>query len=817
MIVTFHKFLQTNVTLDLTFYALHRINGQEHPTLPGLMAFMPPRKPARGRERDAFIVALALSGNAPLADEDIQNLTSEAALAFYNTHGSLTSALRLAAETVNRLLLERNLATTGRGQYVIGSLILAALRQNQLTLLQCGPAYTQVVSTGQLQNLHDASLSGKEIGLNQTVGQYFSQVTLQPGDRLLLCPMRAVPREWEGTLAFDRGLQPIEIARKRMLSSVSGDVSAALIQVTDGRGALTIAQVEPDSAPLPPASTPAEAIARIPHREAASAPALNAEESPAEEEPYEEPEATYPAHMVGRAPSDQPSAYAIPPQSAPEADEALVEQLAEAALAREREFPSSIPRIKPMEPEPAPRPKEEAPLREQKKVSAPRGPSEGTRQAARLAVRFIEAWRGLTERLGKALGRFAPRLVPDSQPDSALSMSGVWMAFIAIAVPVVVVTLAFVIYSRLGGTANYESYMAQAQALRMQAEKETDPVRQREAWENVIQRVNLAEAYGQKSETIALRQDAQTRLDALLGVTRLSFAPAFAAKLDVDVSRMAASEMDLYLLDATQGKILRATSTGVSYGLDDDFTCAPGPYGNYVIGPMVDVLLLPKQNSLGSSVLGVDAAGNLLYCATRQVPRDLSLTPPSTNWGRVTALTLDDEKLYVLDAPSNGVWVYLGKDSVFSDPPYFYFGAQIPDIRDAIDIAASGDELYLLHADGGLTHCTFSRVENAPTRCDSPVSLKNPFPAYGERNAFTQAHFRQMAFAAPPDFAMLVLDADGRSVFRVSLRTFELQSIFGVAGNSVNLPGPFTAMAVSPNHVLYVAIGGQVYFTNEAP
>lgn len=810
--------------LDLTLYGLHRVNGQEYETLPGLMGFLPPRKPARGREHDSLLVALAVGGNAPLLDEEIHNLISESAITFYNSHGALTTALRLAADAVNRILLERNLASTGRGQYLVGSLILAALRGDSLTILQCGPAHAQIVNAGQVQHFHDATLSGKEIGLNQTFGQYFSQAALQPGDRILLLPMRALPREWEGALAFDRGLQPIEIAHRRMMSSFNGDVSAALVQVTEGRGALTIAQADIDSsAPMTPPPAPPitdEVLSRLPRRPDLTPAPAPVEEMPLEpeEEIYEEPEETvFPAHIVGHAPLDQPSAYAIPPQPAPQENEALVEQLAEAAM-RDREFPPSIPRIKPMEPEPVEGPKKETVVREEKKVSAPRGPSEGTRQAARFAIRAIDAWRGLMDRFGAAFGRFAPRVLPDSGPNTSFSMTDAVRIAIAIAVPVIIATLGVVFYSRLGGTANYQFYFAQAEALRRQAENTDDLVLKREFLENAIQKVTQAESYDKNGDTIALRQDVQTKLDALLGVTRLTFAPALATKLNTDISRMAASESDIYLLDAVQGNILRVSAIG-RYELDTTFQCAPGTYGNYTIGPMMDVIVLPKLNSLNSSILGVDAAGNLLYCAPGQVAQDLSLPPPPTNWGRVTALFLDIEydRLYVLDAPRNGVWVYTGKDSVFADVPYFYFGAQIPQIQDAIDIAASGDELYLLHADGRLTHCTFSRVATSPTRCDSPVNLINPFPAYGDRNAFTQAHFTQLAFAAPPDLAMLILDTDGRSLYRISLRTYELRSIFSVEGETVNIPGPFTAMAVSPNHILYIAIDGQVYFTNEAP
>ncbi|MBV6395992.1 MAG: hypothetical protein HFACDABA_01580 [Anaerolineales bacterium] len=806
--------------------------------MPGLMAFHPPRKPARGRERDAFIVALALGGNATPPGEEAETLVNDCALAFYNTPGALTSALRLAAETVNRRLLERNLAATGRGQYASGALILAALRENQLTLLQCGPAHAHLARGGQAQHIHDASLSGQEIGLNQNFGQYFSQTVLQPGDRVLFSPMRVLPREWEGALIFDRGLTPIGNTLARLMSAAPDNMSAALIQVMEGRGALTLAQAgpdtdaqakaEPEQQPPPASSRTEEALAhlsrlpsespelaRLPHLP--TVPPLLDATSPAPDTPEFEPQESTPAHFVGRAPQDQPSAYAIPPQSASDDEAAIVDQLADAALLREREFPPSIPRITLLEPDASPPVKKATAAREPLHAAAPRPPSAGTRRAARIAVRLIDAWHTLTARFGAALGRFAPRLLPGADPNSSAGLAGGVGVTVAIAVPLLIATLGMVMYARFGRAATYDSYLAQAQALRAQAERETDPLRQREAWENVIVQLNLAEQHDRTTETIALRQEAQARLDVLLGVKRLTFAPAFTTPLDAEVSRMAASESDLYLLDARQGRILRAALTGRGFELDANFDCAPGPRGNYTIGPMVDVLVLPKLNSLTGTALGVDAAGNLLYCAPGQVAQDLALPPPPTHWGRVTALALDGNKLYALDAPANGVWIYSGKDSVFSDAPLLYFGLQVPDIKDAIDLAVSGDELYLLHADGTLTRCTYNRVRPADTRCDSELPLSHAFPAYGTRNAFAEAHFTQMVFAAPPDIAMLILDADGRSVFRIGLRMFELQSVFGAAGDSIALPGALTAMTVSPNHVLYVAIGGQAYFTNEAP
>jgi hypothetical protein len=223
---------------------------------------------------------------------------------------------------------------------------------------------------------------------------------------------------------------------------------------------------------------------------------------------------------------------------------------------------------------------------------------------------------------------------------------------------------------------------------------------------------------------------------------------------------------------------------------------------------------------VGASVLGIDTGGNLLYCSPGQVPQAFPLPPlPNTNWGRITAFALDNGNLYVLDGVSRAVWVFVGKDSTFLDTPYFYFGNQIPDIDNAIDMAVSGDDMYLLHADGHLTSCTFSRISDAPTRCEDPAQTMDNFPAHRDMNVFTQAHFTQLALTSPPNPVILLLDADHQRVFRLSPRSLELQNqVTGYSGEGNPFqPGPVSAMAVSPNYVLYLAIGNQVYFATNLP
>ena len=64
----------TAVSLDLTLTPLYRINGQESASVPGLLAIMPPRKTARGREQDRLVVYLLLTGNATFSTAEYTQL-----------------------------------------------------------------------------------------------------------------------------------------------------------------------------------------------------------------------------------------------------------------------------------------------------------------------------------------------------------------------------------------------------------------------------------------------------------------------------------------------------------------------------------------------------------------------------------------------------------------------------------------------------------------------------------------------------------------------------------------------------------------------
>ncbi len=793
--------------------------------MPGVLAWMPPKNAAHGRETDRLIVYLALTGNATLTVSEYRKFAEDVANVFYQTPRAVTSALRTAADWLNKTLLERNMASTSRGQYTLAWLTLAVIRENQCIFSLSGPMHAYALNMNESRHFFEPSISGKGLGSGQTINIHYAQTDLGANDQLLFCAR--VPNAWNTPLT-DAQPSSFDAMRRRLTALTSEDLNAVLVQAVNGTGSINLIKgIYPPKVDAPvevPVEEPVQAETLPP------APGNGSPSGTLELVPAPEAESTS-AHIL------QPSAYSIAPQQTEPASNPLA-NLPQTGKTVPRVFPASIPRAQPQTAEPLVEKVEASKVeiedKEEKEEpaavevpvavveqapAAPRDPSPQTRQAAKIIVNAMQGARRFSATAGERFRNFLPRLLPGSETSEPASISSnAFMLFMALLIPLMVVTILSVVYLRYGRNEQYDAYLLQAQEMRQQALLLTNPVEQRIAWENVLDNVEQAEKHRQTDDTINLKNEAQTQRDKLLGITRLQFNPAFSTSLDIDVSRMAAGDSDLYLLNAENGEVLRALPSGNGgFELDTTFRCKPGD--NNSVGPLVDILPLPINNIYGATVLGIDVRGNLLYCKPgNDVAQFAQLPVPDTNWGRVTSFVLDGGSLYVLDADSRAVWVYIGKDGTFLDAPYFFFGQQTP-AQDATDFVVSGDEMFLLHGDGRFSTCFYSRNDINASKCQDPLPYFNPFPAYADTDLFAGTHFTQILFAAPPDPSILILDSDGQSVMRFTPRTLELQSQYHpTTGSSNPIPaGPISAVTVSPDHVLFLAVNRQVYFAVNMP
>lgn len=417
---------------------------------------------------------------------------------------------------------------------------------------------------------------------------------------------------------------------------------------------------------------------------------------------------------------------------------------------------------------------------------------------------------------GKRIAILASRMLP-GEMISGISSSV--LAFFALAIPLVVVTVATLIYFRNGRANQYEAYLQQAQQAMEIAKAQSEPQQKRAAWQNVLAYLDQVEIYGRSSEISAIRAQAQQTIDELEGVKRLNYIPALNPSLpdEVQIVRLAATDNELFILNATDGSLLRAISVANGYDRDETFVCNPGVYTGINIGRLIDFETLPKGNQLTSMTLAIDANGGILNCAAGEDPKASQLRQPPNGFGKLQSFTLDLGNLYVLDPQKNAVWIYWKRK--LDEEPELFFTEEIPPMADVIDLAVNESDLYLLHADGHMTMCTYSHLGVSPTRCVDPLNYIDSRPGYENTLFIPETPFTQILATQPPDPSLYLFEPNSQAVYHFSLRQLTLHrqyrpntSLYSGLNASVRAATAFTVSA--DNRFVFVAIGNLVEFAS---
>lgn len=793
---------------------------------PGLLAGTPPRRPARGRENDALLIYLALSGNTRFPSEELDQITTRMTQRFYQTAGSLTSALRAAAGELNQSLLNRNLQTTGKGEYVVGRLITGVLRGTQFVFAQSGPTHVFHLTGSEAQQIHDEHVSGRGLGIGQTAQLYFAQVDLHQGDTMVLCPN--LPTGWDAILLGEKNAS-MDTLRRKLLSLSNGDLNAVLVQVQAGKGKVNILGATQPSASIPAAisETPAGAPQANPAvgQDGSSTPGISqAHSAPTSQIESGRPASRF-AQLLSGSGEPAPSPSLSSPEVPPGEDGILVEtagQVAQAAVAQPFHRPVNIPTES-----------SSRSLRHAGRFVSPgttteipeiKRPGSRRRKAFLGGLgRMLHGVRGGTQKISEKTKKVLPDLLPNPREEAEVSAPS--MALFAIVVPVIIVAIAVTVYFHYGRSQKYQQNYDMALAQASQARGQTNPTDVRHAWDSTIYYLDLADKSLKTQDSTALRQEAQTALDNLDGILRLDFRPAIVGGLSssVQISHMAATETDLYLLDALRGNVVRAFLTNLGYEVDPSFKCEPGLYGSVAMGNLVDLKILPLSNVYNARILAMDARGNLLYCGLTEL-KAVSLVPPQLGLKSISAFSLDSDgkNLYVLDPAANAVWQYSGSLGQFTDLPTMFFGEQVPqNMKTAIDLATNNADLYMLFQDGHITACPLTRYSVSPMRCADPATFVDTRPERQPGSKITDAIFDQMTFASAPDPSLYLLEPLTRAVYRFSPRSdsLELRGQFRATMEQSNtlFNGPATAMAISPNRYIFFSVGNQIFYATDVP
>ena len=503
-------------------------------------------------------------------------------------------------------------------------------------------------------------------------------------------------------------------------------------------------------------------------------------------------------------PEAQPASQATSvPESVQEAPEATTAQEKELASERAGAFVSAeAPPISP----PVHERQKEIPQGEKPQPTKP--PIQKTKAGFLLK---INAW---INRLASSLQGFFKSMLPE---DWLPSLSPVALAAIAITVPLIVVAIATLIYFRSGRQSQYELYFQQAEQLAGQAGSQVNAFAGRQQWEEVLDHLDQAGKYGTSAEAEALRSQAETALDEADGIVRLDFQNAVSGGFPsaVQISRMAASNTELFMLDAKTGSILRVFSTTGGYEKDDDFECGPHFPGAEGIGLLIDFALFNRGSQGTTILLAMDSKGNLLQCSVGNSPEKIKLQAPPTGLGMLKGFTLDQGNFYLLDPDKNAVWIYW--KSNFDEEPELFFGENVPQMKDVIDLAVDQDDLYLLHSDGHLTLCTYSNLSVSPTHCESPVPFRDSRPGRENRILIPETPVTQIFASQPPDPSLYFMEPGHQAIYHLSLRSLTFHQQFRPSRNFYSNKGealPASAFAISPDgREVFLAFSNQVYYS----
>lgn len=407
-------------------------------------------------------------------------------------------------------------------------------------------------------------------------------------------------------------------------------------------------------------------------------------------------------------------------------------------------------------------------------------------------------------KIAQLAGTLFRRMLPN---ETALSLPGSTMAFIAVAVPLIVVAVASVVYFQRGRGTRYEIHMDDARLAMEQARQYEDANQKRVAWRAVLDYVALAEEYKQTEELDLMREQTRNVLDSLDNIVRIDYRRALAEPLpsDVEIVRIVTTlDGDVYLLDGVAGVVYRAVSAGDGYALEPEFECGPMP-GPLVVGKLVDIAAIPPPSFDNAKVLGMDKNGNLIRCFPGgESPVGFSMGVPDFNWGEPQNLSLDGGNLYVTDPLTNAVWVYDGSED-YREMPTFFFGDEVPSMQTVVDLTVGDGRLYLLHDDGTMTTSRFNGDEY-----QSPARYDDNREGMEGGTTFAGAAFDEMQYAPPPEPSIYMLNPGKRAIYQFSMQ-LAYQRQYRPQRPLTDQSATAFAVSLDPDYRAFLAIDNQLY------
>lgn len=660
------------MTLQPTVSLLHIIEGVAQPgdSVAGLYARPAPADCARGREKDVLLVHVALAGPLEQNRDLLNHLTHLCADSFFAAGGSVTAALREAANRTNQRLLQLNQAQPDGRRF--GALAVAALRDDELLMVQIGEAFALIGRNFGLEALpQSAPAEWVPLGAQADPQLRYYHNWVQAGDLLLLADPRIahVPKELFVPTLVNRTQGHAAEDLQRLL--VRNSARLILVGLAEERAATETKRFPaapprvdearfaslPAAAPLPLRAADeealrAEAIRQQRRQQLAPPVPVRATPQPAVSTAAPADPPTDAAPLPRRAPAALPAREPLRLRPQPPADAARDDTPDddEAAV-----WPADAPNE-------APAAEDEA--QEDDPAPAGRSVERGARQAAAGALNALaNALRGMAALLNN-LRR------PGARDSASPPREATYALIIALVIPILV-TLAVtgvlaqrnevsVLAALRQETVNaYE----QAQAL----DRAGNRAGARLAYERVLSLAGEADGITTEDNTINDRRTAaRAALDRIDGIVRLEARTLHRYDVGAQITRLLLASNDSYraiVVVDSQNSIVWEHRADNNWSLlaepPQRIVGRQDTIGVQTFGQPVDVAWVRTGDGARDAIVAVDRAGVLAFTYVNMRDRTSFQLGLASEWGEPVSLLTYGRNFYVLDRGRRQIWRYV--------------------------------------------------------------------------------------------------------------------------------------------------------------
>jgi hypothetical protein len=802
---------------DLKLYSLNMINGVPQESTPGFFAATAPRRAARGRQEDGIVIHLDMRSDNPMPASLLREWLVKLADAYFKTPGSVTSAMRAVIDLISIALVEQNLKLISDRDRQSAYLNLAVIHHNTLFVAQSGQTHAYWIGESELAHFYDPGTTDRGLGLTRTPTVRFYQHEIVNGDCIISSPTPST--SWDDEHLVKGGNTGFDQLWRRLHHNLPVNMVGGMAVVSSGNGKVVFdpgseshdlpkedlptpkssVQVTDTKQPLPQVTEPQIQEPVIPLEKVQTLPADESASEVLEEEISE-------ALTIPELPEEEISIEQLDQASQPVPDQP------ETIIGVDNSI-NGFPGQDDL-------PQEELDWNAQQEPVLVKQPEKTEKPASEIRMKGLHALSSFfkwSEKVSVKSNTFTrsikTRLFPGTSKEGAQLSKGTMIA-IAIIIPLLIVALAASVYITRGKNKQYDYFLAQAKAAAANAQLLSGTNAQRTGWQEVLKWSEQAQGYRESVEVNQLIDQALNVLDNLDGAVRLTYRPAIAGLLSegMVIREIIPITNDLYLFDSTGGRVIHLSLGNQGYVVDTGFVCGAGNYSAITVGDLVGMVSVPINNAYKAPIMAVDRSGNVLYCLPGSQPIASTLLQPDGGFGEIEGVSLDAGKLLLLDPTKNALWIYYGSASQFTDVPNSFFSGYPLDLKAAIDMAANGDELYILFQDGQMATCLAPGFEFSSINCTNPapyVDTRENSPALD----LPTLQFSQVLYISPRDPSVMLLASGTGEIYQFSSH-LTLNRIY-----RSNLADQFagglkaTAFGISSNRNAYLAIGNLLYWS----